>query len=169
MLKLKPFIIFTACVAVSVSVSAQTSQSSSHSQSHLSQEFTFDGETGDRQVVIDVHQETRMLSFMFQSKISAGNLTMNIFDPNGKGEGGFVLEAVEQVEKGATNNSNQNSNQNSNNGVHTYTMVHSKGGKSSGSMNKQIEHPIPGVWTVKISAKELTGSLGIHLGQQSPE
>ena len=158
-----------------------------YSQSHsdLQQKFEFDYESGLKKVNLQIEPNMEMIGFNFQSEISSGSLIMDIIDPNGKKEGGFVLQAVNQ-KSGAGNqihiNSGKNQNShthisgtggqtivtNSGGNTHQYVM-HSGGGSSVGSMNKQVDNPIPGTWSVSIETKDLKGKLSLNMMQQGQE
>ncbi|MDH3649676.1 MAG: hypothetical protein OEQ53_08330 [Saprospiraceae bacterium] len=143
-------------------------QSKSQSHSELTQEFQFDKSSDEKEVELEVHTGTKMVGFEFMSEIAGGHLIMTILDPNGKKESGFELEAIEK-EKGDGSNRTSSTNQNSDDNSHTYTMVHTDGGKASGMLNKQIENPIAGTWKVKIKAKGLSGLVALKIHQMSDD
>ncbi len=193
-MKIEITIILTCLVLLASEVSSQENQSQTHSS--LEQKFDFDNESGQKTIKLQVGQQMDMIGFNFQSTISSGSLEMSIFDPNGKREGGFILEAHEDGPKnislesksksggkssvnissnsgsnssvGSTGKRNQSVATGSNNQTHQYIMQ-SGGGQSVGSMNKQIDNPIPGTWSVQIEMKQLNGDLALQMMQQGQD
>ena len=130
--------------------------------SELQKEFRFEKETEEKEISFPAYTNTLDIGFFLKSQIGKGELKVFIYDPNGKKEGGFHLEAISKEEaknKASTSNSNKGSN------IISYTITEDEEFGSSGSMNKSISKPIPGTWRVKIIATKLTGALSIQLKQ----
>ena len=113
-------ILLFALSMTGATLNAQVSQS--QSQSNLQQEYNFDNESGEKTIELKVGALIEMIGFNIQSQISSGSLEMSIFDPNGKRDGGFTLQAHENAnssgQEGSTNSqvivtSGSNSNSNS--------------------------------------------------------
>lgn len=147
------------------------------STADLKGDLEFDQESEERVHDLQIGEDVESLHFSFLGRISGGSLRIRIYDPNGKREGGFQLECIDQEsEPGTSGTQNSNRNRNSNTNVstgsssrETYSYSYrgnSKGG-SQGSMNKNIDKPIPGIWQVKIITAKATGKLNYKITPES--
>jgi hypothetical protein len=168
-------------------------QSDGLSEGRLTKELNFDNETSEQEVTLQVNPSTRQLTFKFRGDIEQGKLIMTILDPNGKKEGGFELEGKDSSENANTatstvtssgvtqstsssssssksgktksSSSNSNSNTNSNENNYSYSFSSATGGKANGQMNKSLENPVSGKWTIKIKYEKLKGKVYLMTSQ----
>lgn len=168
-------------------------QSDELSEGHLTKEMKFDDETSEQKVTLKVNPLTKQLTFKFRGDIEHGKLIMTILDPNGKKEGGFELEATDSSENANTatstvtssgvtqstsssssssksgktksSSSTSNSNKNSNDNNYSYSFSSASGGKANGQMNKSLENPVSGTWTIKIKCEKLKGKIYLMTSQ----
>ena len=153
-------IICLLSLSIPITLYGQSGISNSQSSSQINKDFKFNRESSNQQVTFEVGPDCEEFRFKCNGEISEGHLNIKIYDPNGKKEGGFTLEAVKKS-KGTNSNSNSNSDDNSS----SYVFVFSGNGKSRGNMHKNIQAPIAGTWVVKIQADEVTGEAEINLKQ----
>lgn len=91
------------------------------------------GESKTKEVVIDIEKEIPVLLVFINGGVKSGNVSIGIYDPNGKKQGGFSIE-------NDTNGNNEVVN---------------------GSINKRFSAPIPGKWKVKVDSDKAFGNIFI--------
>lgn len=91
------------------------------------------GESKTKEVVISVEKEIPDMCLMINGAIQSGNVSVGIFDPDGKKQGSFTI-ASEAGEKGEVVN---------------------------GSINKSFKAPMTGKWKVKIDSDKAHGNIFI--------
>ena len=91
------------------------------------------GESKTKEVVISVEKEIPAMCLMINGEIQSGNVSVGIFDPDGKKQGSFTI-ASETGEKGEVVN---------------------------GSINKNFKAPMTGKWKVKIDSDRAYGNIFI--------
>jgi flagellar biosynthesis GTPase FlhF len=110
----------------------------------LNEDFTMSGEDSKmKSVNIKVTNENALF-FNINGEINSGNILIEILNPNGKKEGELSLEH------------RQNST------PKTGTMY---SGKTSGSLNKTINSPESGEWSVKFTSEKSIGHVNISVSQ----
>ena len=97
----------------------------------------FDQSSETQSVNIAVSEGNSQLCFGISSTLKSGDLTVEIYDPNGKDYGNFSIEG---------NNSASAKNKD---------MV-------CGQINKQIKDPMKGDWVVKLLPSQANGQIAIH-------
>lgn len=99
-----------------------------------------DDSSSKEEVKVEVAENTKHLMIGVNSTISAGALTMEIFDPKGDKQGNFSVESMMS--------SNSNSNGKSKESV-------------CGQLNKSFQDPMKGKWTIKLKPRKVTGNIKI--------
>lgn len=107
---------------------------------NLSRNIEFDGTSEKQEVNIAVSEGNDKLCFGISSTLQSGDLTVEIYDPNGKDYGNFSIE-------GQSSSSAKNKD-----------MV-------CGQMNKEIKDPIQGNWLVKLIPSKAKGQIAINTMQ----
>ena len=91
------------------------------------------GESKTKEVVISVEKEIPAMCLMINGEIQSGNVSVGIFDPDGKKQGSFTIAGV----------------------------AGEKGEVVNGSINKNFKAPMTGKWKVKIDSDKAYGNIFI--------
>ena len=110
------------------------------SNSNTQRSINLDDSSSKEEVKVEVAENTKHLMIGVNSTISAGALTMEIFDPKGNKQGNFSVESMMS--------SNSNSNGKSKESV-------------CGQLNKSFQDPMKGKWTIKLKPRKVTGNIKI--------
>ena len=119
-------------IFVSFSAVAQKSCNSNNTTRNI----TLDGSSDTENIKLEVADNVKDLHLGINSTISSGYLTVEIYDPKGGKQGYFSVES--QMSSGAK-----------------------KKEEVCGQMNKQINEPMKGEWTVKLIPKNVKGKISI--------
>lgn len=170
------------CSMIMVSVQAQNS---------LNKTYSWDDQTDEVTLTMDVEPGTKVLAMNFAGKVRKGNLVVTALDPSGNSECGFCLvtdcklscgkaRGKDQAEEGSGKRKDISStcSSSSSNGVtktsmsctgsgYSYASSSSEGDfGAKGNANEVISDPEPGKWTFVIEAIKVTGDLTLNIGQE---
>lgn len=123
-------------------------------EGNLSVNFTFDNTTEVKEIKVPIAPDLKQVKFHFSGKIKSGSLKVRILDPNGKKTGGFQLESHTRDSSGK-----QEKDPDPENNTFAYSIVGDSNSTASGSMNKEVSKPIPGLWKIEITVAKATGML----------
>lgn len=116
-------------------VSIVTSSKDSQTKVNLERTIFLENNSKTEEVIINIEEQTQRFELMINSSVSAGKLTIEIYDPNGTKQGNFSV--------GTQLNSD-------------------KSEKVNGNIIKSLNEPQTGDWKVKIIPAEATGIIGIR-------
>ena len=105
-----------------------------------SRNIEFDGDSKKEEMKVSVTEDNDKLCFGISSMLNSGDLTVEIFDPNGDKQGYFSIEGQSASKA-------------------------KKGDMVCGQMNKEIKDPMKGDWVVKMLPKKASGKITIHTMQ----
>lgn len=111
-------------------------------RSSFEEKIEFNDNNTGYKIVLDVDKSLSHIDFKFEAIIDKGDLLIVIFDPNGKREGGFELQARTTPDR-----------------KHNSTSV-------NGNMKKQILHPLLGEWVISVKAINAKGTITVSLDTQ---
>lgn len=159
-------------------------------QNNLNKTYTWDNETDEVTLTMNVEPGTKVLAMSFVGTAKKGNMVVTAFDPNGNSECGFCLvtdcalscgkaRGKEKVGQSVENRKSKVSSciSNTEDGVTKTTMSCSRNGYSytssstegdfgaKGNANEVISDPEPGEWTFVIEAMKVTGDLVLSIKQ----
>ena len=98
-------------------------------------------DSNEKNIKINVASNTSSLNLLIASFVYLGNVTIEIFDPNGLKKGNFSVES--QVEE-------------------TIPISGEPNETVQGQINQRIESPIKGTWIVKIRPTKAVGTVNIQ-------
>lgn len=129
-----------AVLSLTLFITAPVIAQKSCSSSRETKNIQLDGTSKTEEIQLEVTKDLTCLNIGLNSTIENGSLTVEIFDPKGDKQGNF------SVERQMSSNS-------------------SSSGKSKdivcGQLNKNIQEPMKGKWTVKLKPKNATGDVTI--------
>ena len=160
-------------------------------QNNLNKTYTWDNETDEVTLTMNVEPGTKVLAMNFAGKSSKGNLVVTALDPSGNSECGFCLVTDCKLSCGKARGNNKSDaecgkrkgisstcSSSSSNGVtktsvscsgkgYSYASSSSEGDfGAKGNANEVISDPEPGKWTFVIEAIKVTGNLAINITQE---
>jgi len=104
----------------------------------------FKGESQKAEVKVKSTKEYNYLVLKLHCQLTEGNVTINIFDPEGKKQGTFTIKTDEPPVIGENTQSQQ---------------------KVSGQMSKVFGKPLTGDWILKATPSSAVGNLSIDITQ----
>ena len=107
----------------------------------FTKDIRFNQEDSFYQIKLDLNNSIPYLAFNFKGEIDEGVLMVSIFDPNGKKEGGFELLAYSKADQKRKSTS------------------------VNGDMQKKINNPMTGTWTIEIKENDGIGSLEVTVNR----
>jgi len=140
-------VIMILCIAPWVTGQSQSQGQHKNHQNcntgyQVSRTIELEDSSDTEEIKLEVSENMKALSIGINSTIDAGSLTMEIYDPKGNKQGNFSVESS--------------------------TSSSSKGKRKElvcGQLNKAIENPMKGDWTIKLKPKNVTGKINIHSHQ----
>jgi hypothetical protein len=113
----------------------------------------FDGKNEIREIPLSLDESLSSVNVLIFSIIGSGELSVEIFDPNGTRYGNFSLWCQNNPEllKKVTGHKITN------------REIDEFDGKAMGSLCKTVKNPVKGLWIAKIKSKGAIGSLQITL------
>lgn len=110
-------------------------------------QITLKGESGDQVVSLPLRDSLSHINFEIKAVIISGELTVELFDPNGEKYGNFSLA-------GSTNSKNKDAD-----------MIKGKiyYAEASGSLVRYVKLPERGLWKAKVITKNAVGVVEFNL------
>jgi hypothetical protein len=127
---------FTAwCQKQARNVSDDTPSVTSDTKVHLEREMRLERNSKSEEVILNVEEIVDRFELVIHSTISAGNLKIETYDPNGNNQGTFSVGTQLKAEKLE---------------------------RVTGNINKSLKDPEPGSWKVSLFPTEATGTITIR-------
>ncbi|RNC86959.1 MAG: hypothetical protein ED556_05920 [Winogradskyella sp.] len=131
----KIFKVFACLFLFTAIVNAQQISQKSCSAVCLNRTIQLDGSSDKETITVDVSEDTGKMHLNINSKVESGYLTVELYDPKGNKKGNFSIESQSNSSK-------------------TKEQV-------CGQMQKYIEDPIKGKWSVVLVPKKVVGDVSI--------
>jgi len=110
------------------------------------QNLGFKESSKTKNIKVKVTESTSLLNLNIKCGLREGTVTIEIFDPSGEKQGEFSVESIETEDDGSLFNMLQK-------GV-------------EGQINKLIDKPKKGIWSIKFTPKNASGGVEIQSVQQ---
>lgn len=122
------------------------------SSMNVQQEFIFENDSEESEIYIDIMPDTWTLSFGLVGIVNKGSLSVVLYDPSGKKQGGFGLKSQNTRRENSLKNDQV-----------TYSFKSKSAMGAKGTMEKSFAKPAVGKWTVKIIPDGVDGHLAVHV------
>jgi hypothetical protein len=110
-----------------------------------------------QEIILQVKDSVNSLMIVVNSNIQAGDVTIEIYDPNGEKHGYFSI--------GCESNTTITIKNINSTGKSVYSTNPSR---ASGNISRNINNPVKGEWKVKIIPQNATGDVNIAFARKLP-
>jgi hypothetical protein len=145
-MKTRAFLISTVIICFLSQASLTYGQDSIRTTIKIRQ-ITLKGESGEQEVSLPLRDSLSYINFEIKAVIISGELTVELFDPNGEKYGNFSLA-------GSANSNNKDAD-----------MIRGKTyfAEASGSLVRYVKLPERGMWKAKVITKNAVGVVDFNL------
>ncbi|WP_299116638.1 hypothetical protein [uncultured Winogradskyella sp.] len=127
--------LFLCLFLFSALIQAQQRQLDSCNSTSTNRTIQFDGSSEQQAIIIDVSKDTNKMHVSINSTVKSGYLTVELYDPKGNKKGNFSIESQVNTSE--------------------------KKEQVCGQMQKHIEDPVNGKWTVLLVPNKVIGDVSI--------
>lgn len=131
----------------------------------FSKSIKLNGETEVKDIILPIgnmiplKDSLNSITISIISSIEEGELTINVYDPAGKGNGSFTILGKNKSKAGERINNHVFEK-------FPFRNIDNSNEKASGLMTRTINQPMRGDWKAKITSKGAIGNITIQLGNQ---
>ena len=146
-MKTKVFLIYTVIICFLSQVTVTYGQDSIRTVIKVKQ-LTLKGESGEQEVSLPLRDSLSYINFEIKAVITSGELSIELFDPNGEKYGNFSLA-------GSPSSFNKQDTE----------LIRGKTyyAEASGSLVRYVKLPKRGMWKAKVVTKNAAGAVQFYL------